>query len=81
MRPTRKAQHSAGLSAPHRGLSPLRSAGLDLVDTDARYLYYVLPDKKAIRYGVTVGEEAQAWSGIAKVGSKEEWPSWIPTAR
>src|ERR1700688_3982556 len=29
--------------------------GSVLIDTDARYLYYVLPDKTAIRYGVTVG--------------------------
>jgi lipoprotein-anchoring transpeptidase ErfK/SrfK len=29
---------------------------------------------KAIRYGITVGEEAMAWSGIAKVGSMTEWP-------
>ena len=25
------------------------------------------------------GEEAQAWSGVAKVGNKQEWPAWIPT--
>ena len=51
-----------------------------MVDTDARYLYYVLPDNRAIRYGVIVGEEALSWYGIAKVGRKEEWPSWTPTA-
>jgi hypothetical protein len=39
--------------------------GTILVDTNARYLYYVLPAGKAIRYGVTVGEEALAWSGVA----------------
>jgi lipoprotein-anchoring transpeptidase ErfK/SrfK len=50
-----------------------------LIDTDARYLYYVLPQGKAIRYGVTVGEEALAWSGVAKVGRMAEWPSWTPT--
>ena len=50
-----------------------------LIDTDARYLYYVLPGGKAIRYGVTVGEEALAWSGVAKVGRMAEWPSWTPT--
>src|SRR5262249_28516384 len=44
-----------------------------------RYLYYVLPGDKAIRYGVTVGEEALAWSGAAKVGRMAEWPSWTPT--
>jgi lipoprotein-anchoring transpeptidase ErfK/SrfK len=54
--------------------------GTILVDTDARYLYYVLPGRKAIRYGVTVGEDALAWSGVARVGRKTEWPDWIPTA-
>ena len=56
------------------------AAGTILVDTDARYLYYVLPNKKAIRYGVTVGEEALAFSGVAKVGALKEWPGWTPTA-
>jgi len=55
-------------------------AGTVVIDTDNKFLYYVLPDSKAIRYGVTVGEEALAWSGVAKVGHKEEWPSWVPTA-
>jgi lipoprotein-anchoring transpeptidase ErfK/SrfK len=53
--------------------------GSILVDSDARYLYYVLPGGKAIRYGVAVGEEAMAWSGVAKVGRMAEWPDWIPT--
>ena len=56
------------------------TAGTIVVDSDARYLYYVLPEGKAIRYGVTVGEDALAFSGIAKVGRKEEWPTWTPTA-
>jgi lipoprotein-anchoring transpeptidase ErfK/SrfK len=53
--------------------------GTILVDTDARLLYFVLPGGKAIRYGVTVGEEALAWSGVARVGRLSEWPDWIPT--
>jgi lipoprotein-anchoring transpeptidase ErfK/SrfK len=59
----------------HRKEAP----GSIVVDTDDRHLYYVMADGKALRYGVTVGEEAQAWSGVAKVGRKEEWPGWIPT--
>jgi lipoprotein-anchoring transpeptidase ErfK/SrfK len=55
-------------------------AGTIVIDSDARYLFYVLPGGKAIRYGVTVGEEAQSWSGIAKVGRMEEWPAWVPTS-
>ena len=54
--------------------------GTILVDTNSKYLYYVLPGGKAIRYGVTVGEEALAFSGIAKVGNMAEWPKWTPTA-
>ncbi|MCC8960142.1 L,D-transpeptidase [Bradyrhizobium sp. Pear77] len=55
------------------------AAGSIVVDSDNHYLYYVLNDGKAIRYGITVGEEAMAWSGIAKVGSMTEWPAWHPT--
>jgi lipoprotein-anchoring transpeptidase ErfK/SrfK len=59
----------------HRKEAP----GSIVVDSDNHYLYYVLNDGKAIRYGITVGEEAMAWSGIAKVGSMTEWPPWHPT--
>jgi lipoprotein-anchoring transpeptidase ErfK/SrfK len=59
----------------HRREAP----GSIVVDSDNHYLYYVLKDGKAIRYGITVGEEAMAWSGIAKIGSKTEWPAWHPT--
>ena len=54
--------------------------GTIVVDTGNRFLYYVLPKGQAIRYGITVGEQGQAWSGVATVGRKEEWPSWTPTA-
>ena len=60
----------------HRKEAP----GTILVDSDNKFLYYVLPQGKAIRYGIAVGEEAQAWNGIAKVGRMEEWPPWIPTS-
>jgi len=59
----------------HRKEAP----GTILIDSDNKLLYFVLAGGKAIRYGVTVGEEAQAWSGVAKVGRKEELPSWTPT--
>jgi lipoprotein-anchoring transpeptidase ErfK/SrfK len=53
--------------------------GTVVVDSDNKFLYYVLPNGKAIRYGIAVGEEAQAWNGIAKVGRMTEWPAWVPT--
>ena len=54
--------------------------GSIVVDSDNKFLYYVLPGGKAIRYGIAVGEEAQAWNGIAKIGRMEQWPPWIPTS-
>jgi lipoprotein-anchoring transpeptidase ErfK/SrfK len=56
------------------------SPGSVVVDTHGPYVYYVMPGGKAIRYGATVGEAGQAWSGVATVGRKEEWPGWTPTA-
>ena len=53
--------------------------GSIVVETDERYLYFVLPKGKAVRYGVTVGEEALAFSGVAKVARMQEWPAWVPT--
>ncbi len=60
----------------HRKEAP----GTIVVDSDNHYLYYVMENGKAIRYGVTVGEEALAFSGVAKVGNMQEWPRWTPTA-
>src|SRR5262249_39925944 len=45
----------------HRKEAP----GSILVDTDGRFVYYVLPEGRAIRYGAIVGEDGQAWSGVA----------------
>jgi len=59
----------------HRREAP----GSILVETSGPFVYYVLPGGKAIRYGATVGEAGQAWSGVAIVGRKEEWPGWTPT--
>ncbi|WP_026221297.1 L,D-transpeptidase [Ancylobacter sp. FA202] len=53
--------------------------GTIVVDTDKKFLYLVEGNGKAIRYGVTVGEEGLAFKGEAKVGRKAEWPTWTPT--
>jgi lipoprotein-anchoring transpeptidase ErfK/SrfK len=54
--------------------------GTVVVDTKERLLYFVLPDRKAIRYGVAVGDEAYGWTGTARVARKAEWPDWNPPA-
>ena len=57
------------------------TAGTIVVDSDARYLYYVLPEGKAIRYGITVGEDALAFSGArrASAARKNGRPGRRPT--
>ncbi len=52
--------------------------GTIVIDPRSRYLYLVLADGKAQRYGVGVGREGFGWSGAATVGRKAEWPTWTP---
>ncbi|MCC2097826.1 MAG: L,D-transpeptidase [Hyphomicrobiales bacterium] len=52
--------------------------GTVIVDTDAKFLYYVMDDGRAMRYGIGVGREGFEWSGTARVGMKREWPTWTP---
>ena len=52
--------------------------GTVVVDTHNEFLYYVLPNKKAVRYGVSTGKEAYGWTGTATIKRMAEWPSWMP---
>ncbi|MCW6508913.1 L,D-transpeptidase [Lichenifustis flavocetrariae] len=54
--------------------------GTVVVDTHDSLLYFVLPNKKAIRYGVSTGKEAYGWTGKATIKRMAEWPSWMPPA-
>ena len=53
-------------------------AGTLIVDTPNTYLYYVLGNNRAIRYGVRVGRDGFTWTGVQKVSRKAEWPDWHP---
>jgi len=52
--------------------------GTIIVDTPNRYLYFVLSDGTARRYGIGVGRAGFTWSGVAQISAKREWPDWIP---
>ncbi len=54
--------------------------GTIVIDTSSRFLYLVLDDGKARRYGVGVGRTGFGWSGTVNVGRKAEWPGWTPPA-
>jgi lipoprotein-anchoring transpeptidase ErfK/SrfK len=52
-----------------------------LIDTPNTFLYYILGNGKAIRYGIGVGREGFTWSGVKSVTRKAEWPDWYPPAQ
>ncbi len=52
--------------------------GTVIVDTPNTYLYYVLGNGQAIRYGIGVGRDGFTWSGVQSVTKKAEWPDWTP---
>lgn len=53
-------------------------AGTVVVDTRNHFLYLVLGNGKAIRYGVGLGRAGFAWSGRAEAQRKARWPNWHP---
>ena len=60
---------------------PTREApGTIIVDTPHTFLYLVLGNGKALRYGIGVGREGFTWSGVHPVVRKAEWPDWYPPA-
>lgn len=54
--------------------------GTVIVDTGKTYLYFVLGNGQAIRYGIGVGRDGFTWSGGEQVTRKAEWPDWTPPA-
>lgn len=52
--------------------------GTIIVETSERRLYFVLPDGKAMRYGVGVGRDGFRWAGTHTITRKAEWPGWTP---
>jgi lipoprotein-anchoring transpeptidase ErfK/SrfK len=52
--------------------------GTIIIDTPNTFLYFVLGNGQAIRYGIGVGREGFTWSGTRTVERKAEWPDWTP---
>ena len=58
--------------------STTEPAGTIIIDTPNTYLYLVLGNSRAIRYGVGVGREGFTWSGSERISRMKEWPDWFP---
>jgi lipoprotein-anchoring transpeptidase ErfK/SrfK len=53
-------------------------AGTIIIDTANTYLYLILGNGQAMRYGIGVGREGFTWSGTERVSRMAEWPDWHP---
>ena len=54
--------------------------GTVVIDTGNTFLYLVLNDGQAMRYGIGVGREGFTWSGVETISRTAEWPDWFPPA-
>ncbi|MGE0603391.1 MAG: L,D-transpeptidase [Xanthobacteraceae bacterium] len=52
--------------------------GTIIIHTSERYLYLVMGNNRALRYGVGVGRDGFTWQGLHKITRKAEWPDWRP---
>ena len=60
---------------PYSGYSP----GTIIIETGNHFLYLMLSDSQALRFGIGVGKAGLAFRGSAIVGRKAKWPRWQPT--
>jgi len=65
----------------HRQVVKFKSSepqGTVVVDTRNHFLFLIMENKTAIRYGVGVGKEGFKWYGQATIDRKSLWPRWTP---
>lgn len=54
--------------------------GSVVVDTANYFLYFTMPNGRAMRYGVGLGRAGFEWSGKGHIAYKRKWPVWTPPA-
>ena len=52
--------------------------GTIIIDTPNTYLYLVIGNGQAMRYGIGVGRDGFTWAGTQSITKKAEWPDWTP---
>jgi lipoprotein-anchoring transpeptidase ErfK/SrfK len=52
--------------------------GSIVVDTKRNFLHFVMPGRRAVRYGVGLGREGFEWAGRGYIAWKQAWPRWVP---
>jgi lipoprotein-anchoring transpeptidase ErfK/SrfK len=49
-----------------------------VIETSSKRLYYVLGNKMAYVYPISVGREGFNWAGTETISRKQAWPDWYP---
>lgn len=62
----------------HVKLDSGESVGTVIIRKSDNSLYLVTAPGSALRYRISVGREGFQWTGVVKVGAKQEWPEWRP---
>jgi lipoprotein-anchoring transpeptidase ErfK/SrfK len=52
--------------------------GTIVIDSDAKFLYFVEEAGTMLRYEISVGAQEYTWRGDATIQRKAEWPQWVP---
>jgi lipoprotein-anchoring transpeptidase ErfK/SrfK len=60
------------------GFTTPEPAGTIIIDTPNTFLFLVLGNGKALRYGIGVGREGFTWTGTERISRMKEWPDWFP---
>ncbi len=76
--PDQDAQMDPRLQRQIVSIQTREAPGTIIVDTPNTYLYLVLGNGQAMRYGIGVGREGFTWAGVKQVARKAEWPDWYP---
>ncbi|MDR3476149.1 MAG: L,D-transpeptidase [Devosia sp.] len=58
----------------------VEKSGAIIIDTGHKFLYLVLGNGSALRYGIGTARQGFEWNGIHHITNKREWPDWTPPA-
>jgi lipoprotein-anchoring transpeptidase ErfK/SrfK len=56
----------------------VEKAGTLVVDTGHKFLFLVMGNGQAMRYGIGTAKDGFEWSGTHHISAKREWPDWTP---
>lgn len=62
----------------HINYSSKYGPGSIVIDTKAKFLYFIDSQGTAIRYGIGSARPGFEWGGNLKISRKKEWPGWTP---